>query len=744
MDLLVYLAERHGQVVERDAIIKDVWRGAVISDEAISRSIYLIRRALSDGDTHREAIIETIPKRGYRLIGEVRSLDPDPAVAPLDAAPAAPMKDPQAAPSASAPAASVPSAFPKAAARTSANRWITLVLLVAVAAIYSVSGTRMPWIARTPSGISHPPADRPKSLLVLPLTDVDQAPDAAYLSAGLSDEIAGGLGSIEGLRVVGMNSATRARAAHESYEAIGRQFSVATVLDGSIETKSDAITLRIRLIDTASGNSFDQRTYVGSFATSAALRQSVIGDVAAALGVEPVRRAHAAAIHDPAPDAYRLFLQGRYYARLNNAGGYRQAHDYFLQAVRIDPEFAAAWAALGTSSVLMIDFGNRSREDAVREGQPAARRAAELQPDLPEAQAALGLVALYDNRFEESADALRRATSLRPSYAQAHMWLGRLYFVHGDVGRAAAAYQRAYDLDPEVPIVNLNLGMALDMQGRYPLAAHILEKGIANAPDFANLYWAEGHVAGERGEFEEAATAYRKAIELGADYSGVHAQYSRLLVDLGDTDAALVELSRAEALSGSDPEVWAARVHLAAASALLPHFLDRPPKSGDSESDEFWRALATAEIELLRGNARAARAIYESAHIEEKVDRPELNPMFDTLGGPAALLYLACAYQLTGDAHHAEQLIERAESSVAAQRARGINANDSDYLLAAAAAMRGDQIRALALLRSARAQGWRDLTTFKRDPRFSRIRNQLTAFTAAGPEDDRMATAARQ
>jgi TolB-like protein len=334
------------------------------------------------------------------------------------------------------------------------KRWGAIavaLLLLAGAGLYAVSRIHPSGRVALAPGSSKGSRGGMKSLLVLPLTAVGgNANDLGpVLSPVLSEEIAEDLGSIAGLRVVAMDPATRARTEHESYADLGREFNVTTVLDGTAEAKGQTVTLTVRLIDTSSGSSFQERTYVGSLAASSALRQPVIANVAAALGAE--LQSPAAATHEPLAEAYRLYLQGRHYARLNTAGGYRQAHDYFLQAVHTDPQFAVAWAALATSSVLMIDFGNRPTAEAVQEAKPAAQRAAQLEPDLAEAQAALGLIDLYDDRLEDSADALRRATSLRPSYVQAHMWLGRLYFLQGDVGRAAAAYQSAYELEPSTP-----------------------------------------------------------------------------------------------------------------------------------------------------------------------------------------------------------------------------------------------------------------------------------------------------
>jgi DNA-binding winged helix-turn-helix (wHTH) protein/TolB-like protein len=322
MDLLVYLAAAPGQVVSRDAIIKDVWRGTMVTDDVISRSIYLIRKALSDpGDEGSQRIIQTIPKRGYRLIVEV-------AQAPL---PEGPLPE--------VPLSAVP---PPAPIRTRSAAWLAAAALTAIAAaaVYVIR--------------EHPEANPPAAVqgfLVLPFATTGSGVGGADLGTTLSDDLRDQLGAVQNLRVIGRRTALRTQGAHDSYADMARKWAVDAVLEGSVDTAGSDVEARLRLVNANTGGVIFQKVYRVTFSDTPGLTERVARDVALALQVRFPRGQEVAA-HLPQADAYRLYLQGRYYSMQNTPGGFQQAHDYFEQATKIDADFARAWIALAATDML--------------------------------------------------------------------------------------------------------------------------------------------------------------------------------------------------------------------------------------------------------------------------------------------------------------------------------------------------------------------------------------------------------
>jgi len=294
----------------------------------------------------------------------------------------------------------------------------------------------------------------------------------------------------------------------------------------------------------------------------------------------------------------------------------------------------------------------------------------------------------------------------------------------------------AYELEPQNPMVGLNLGMALDTEGHYDSAAKVLQETIARNPKLANTWWAFAQLEWDRGELGVAADAYNKAIELGADYTTLYANYSVLLSDMGDAEGAIKQLVRVTPARLDNPTVWAARAAIGATPGRYEDFFESGANRQPA-NDGFWATLAAAKVELARGNVHRALQLY--GQIEPRMTDAELARETKFLGGPSALLDLACAYARSGDAADAERFMQRAVQMIAADRDRGINPNHYDYLLAAAASMGGDQARAVALLRAANERGWQRFAWFKIDPRFAGLADRDRVLAALSARKDKIA-----
>ena len=703
MDLLVYLAASPGQVVSRDAIIKDVWRGTLVTDDVISRSIYLIRKALSDpGDEDSQRIIQTIPKRGYRLIIEVAPLVAAPAEAP---SPPLIEADPN---------ARRPIEVPRRTPRTRPAAWLTAAALTVTAAVAVYR--------QHPEASSAPGV---QSFLVLPFATTGSGVDGIDLGGTLSDDLRDQLGAVQNLRVIGRRTALRTLSTHESYADMARKWAVDAVLEGTVDTAGSDVEASVRLVNANSGAVILHNVYRTTFNDTPALTGRVAHDIAQALRVRFPRGEDAAARLPPA-DAYRLYLQGRYYSMQNTPGGFQQAHDYFDQATKIDASFARAWIALAATDMLQVDFGGHSPGAATADAEPALARAQLLDPGAPEVPAVRGLIALYNGRYEEAADALRQATSLRPSFGQAYVWLGRVFLAQGEVRRAASALERAYNLDPESTIAALNLGLVQDSEGKFDAAEQVLGRAISAEPtSSANLQWAFAHVEAQQGKFEAAGQAYRKAIDLGAEYAALYAQYGKLLAETGNYDDAVAAIAHGDGLDATEPALWAARVMVAELSNG-----EVDPLAGftaASTPDDPWPVLAHAKMLLWHGDAKAAVRLYQDSNMESRMGKRAPRDEIEILGGPAAFVDMACAYRMMGDDAHARRDLELAQRILSADRARGVNPVGYDYLLAAMAALRDEEAQAVSLLRFAAARGWRDYAWLKGDPNFARLSNRSKA-----------------
>src|SRR5262245_26926774 len=327
MELLVFLASRHGDVVSRDDIIRVVWKDALVSDGVISQSGYQIRRALGDQDKPTR-VIQTIPKRGYQLCvapvlmlseaGEIRVAPAEsPAAALTITPPAIAGADPANAPTRAEVA--VP-ARDHALTRRMQIAIIGACAAVAVAALAfislggrsseRVSGSIAPGIA---------PQDalsvaRARALLVIPFDSAGAPNGQDYVSAGLTEEVINAAARIDGLQVLGRVSAHTLRAMRsDARTATGVPLDYE--LEGTVRQSEGRLTIATHLVEVRNRHTVRQDIYEIASSELETAPQRIARDVAVALQlVPPPSDSPSGALHTPVPEAYRLFLEGRFYS----------------------------------------------------------------------------------------------------------------------------------------------------------------------------------------------------------------------------------------------------------------------------------------------------------------------------------------------------------------------------------------------------------------------------------------------
>ncbi len=248
MEVLLALAQQPGEVVEREELLRRIWGSrAAVSDEPLTRCIAELRRALGDS-RQAPTYIQTIPKRGYRLLSPVVPL-------PRSAAPAAPVLPA----SASTPDNAAPGTPPRA---WRANRPTTIGAVALLVALIALVGG---WALQTlnggaPTATTDEPIAR-NTIAVLPF--VSDAPDGAYLGEGLADEILNRLSAVDGLRVVARTSAFAVRGSADDVRGIGARLRVAHVLEGTVRRSGDQVRIDARLIDAERGYQLWAASYDG-------------------------------------------------------------------------------------------------------------------------------------------------------------------------------------------------------------------------------------------------------------------------------------------------------------------------------------------------------------------------------------------------------------------------------------------------------------------------------------------------
>jgi TolB-like protein/DNA-binding winged helix-turn-helix (wHTH) protein/Tfp pilus assembly protein PilF len=546
MAVLVLLAGRAGHVLSKEEILAAVWPDAVVEEVALARSVSELRRVLGD-EAHQPRYIETLPKRGYRVIAPVGVIEPEEGLA-----------------------------LPRSRRR---SRWpiAAVALGVALAAIALwVVGSRTGSLQPGASGDRTKARERP-TLAVLPFSNLGP-PEELFFADGLTDEITSRLAENPRLAVISHTSAAHYAAGDRPLPKIGEALGADYVLEGSVRWERAGggpgrVRVSPQLIRVADDTHVWSQTYERELQGVFALQSAVAGDVAQALGARIA--ADEIASLPPIPtrslEAYEAYLEG-----VQRLGRYtdvsvRAGLKRFERAVALDPRFALAHARRGQALWFLAQpLGGLPQGEALPEALRAAERALQLDEGLPEAHVTLGWVRLWYRWDWVGAEAsFRRALALRPSEASAHIGLGFaltvqrrheeaitegargvrlsplglsfrtayteiLWYARRDQ-EAEEQARRAARLDPAFPRPFLVLAWILEARGSIPDAAEayatFLRKGGAREEVAAAAVSAAR--AGP-----EAYWRWRLGAVAGAERAWAWAR-------LGERDAALATLERA-------------------------------------------------------------------------------------------------------------------------------------------------------------------------------------------------------
>src|SRR5438477_956383 len=361
-----------------------------------------------------------------------------------------------------------------------------------------------------------------KSIAVLPFDNLSEEKGNAYFAEGIQDEILTRLAKVADLKVISRTSTQHFKSAPDNLPQIAKQLGVMHILEGSVQKANDQVRVNVQLINALTDAHLWADTYdrklIDIFAVESEIAKTIADTLQAKLtGSEKISIAKTPTVN---PEAYELYLKGRFFWNKRTAADLRKAIEYFNQAISKDPGYALAYAGLADSYVILSVFGAASPQDSVPQARVAAKRALELDDTLAEAHASSGRIAgPYDFEFDRSIAEFERAIQLNPNYAMAHHWLswGPLTAL-ARFDRAIAEGKRAVELDPLSLINNADLGGNVYLNARrYDEAITQLRKTIEIDPRFYIAHYYLGQAFQLKGQLTEAIAEYQKAVELNDD-----------------------------------------------------------------------------------------------------------------------------------------------------------------------------------------------------------------------------------
>ncbi|MGD1983437.1 MAG: winged helix-turn-helix domain-containing protein [Chromatiaceae bacterium] len=478
MEVLVYLAEHQGEVISRDDLERAVWRGAIVSYDAVTGTIIKLRKALDDR-ARQPRYIETIPKKGYRLIAVVKLSDAD-VSAPLDTGPAG-GQSPE-----TPPAGGLGHVVDRAAAvpagQSASGRWVSrlivLVLVLAVGAWLMLANDAQQVVA--PPTLSLP--DRP-SLAVMPFENLSGDPANDYFSDGMTDDLITDLSQLQGLFVIGRHSAFSYTREQLDPPAIARDLGVRYLMVGSVRRGGDTLRVNAQLIDAIRGEQLWAERFDGAVDDVFTVQDRINARIVEALALrlsdaETQRIAGTPTTSAPAYDAY---LKGMQHFWRGSADDYDEAVRYLEQAIGIDLDFAEAHAALAAIHWQAYKRGWYRNQPWMGLAWEKTMNALEQALKRPTSLAYFVDSGIYttNRRFEQAIAQARKAVQQFPNDAYAHLALADALSFAGQPVAARRSAETGLRLDPRFPApYSFAIGRAQFEMGDYQDAANTLTEAV--------------------------------------------------------------------------------------------------------------------------------------------------------------------------------------------------------------------------------------------------------------------------
>jgi len=363
-----------------------------------------------------------------------------------------------------------------------------------------------------------PNTEQIESIAVMPFVNESGSADVEYLSDGMTETLIKSLSQIPHLNVKPRSSVFRYKGKDTDLQTIAKELNVQAILNGRVVQRGDQLTLSLELVDVQKDKVIWTEQYQRKQSELVSLQSEIAKDVSSNLkakltGAEETKVTKTSTVN---PEAYQLYLKGRYQWNKRTKESLKQAVEYFSQAIEKDPNYALAYSGLAESYTLFGNYNVAPQLEAMPKAKAAALRAIELDDSLAETRVALGIY--YSNFAWNQLAAekeFRRAIELNPNYATAHQQFGiECLTAMGRFDEAIAESKRAEELDPASPIIAADLGQVLMRARRYDESIEHLNRVVALDPDFWVTHWYLGMSYDGKGQYQEAVSAYRKGLSL--------------------------------------------------------------------------------------------------------------------------------------------------------------------------------------------------------------------------------------
>ena len=489
-DLLLILVEHSGHLVEKAELMEKVWPETYVEENNLTVNMSALRKTLGQSRNGQQ-YIETVPKRGYRFVANVRKV-PEENDSRIEQE---------------------------------------------YAAIYQADERGVP------SKIID-------SVAVLPLVNVKDDPNLEYLSDGITESIINSLSQLPRLKTMARSTVFRYKGRKIDPLAAGREMGVRAVLVGRVLQSKDNLIISAELVDVSDGSQIWSEQYNRRISDTITAQEDIPGEVSERLRLKLTtgERRRLIKRYTENTEAYHLYLKGRYFwAKYTREGAFRSI-EYYRRAIEADPFYALAYAGLA-ETYYELSNSYLPPKETIPKARAAALKALEIDETVAEAHFVLGLIRMfYDWDWAGAESALKRALQLNPGSAKAHQRYAMYLDMMGRFDEALAEIRLGHELDPLSLLINITIGYTYYLMGLYDEAVEQYKSALEMDPNFKFTHHSLGQVYLVKGQLSEAIEEFTK-VNLLEETPLALGYLGRLYAMSGERDEALKILDRLNELS---------------------------------------------------------------------------------------------------------------------------------------------------------------------------------------------------
>ena len=452
LDLLLYLIERRNQLVFKEDLMRDVWPDAIVEENNITVSMSILRKTLGEDPEKRE-FIETVQRRGYRFLPEVKE--------------------------------------------------ITQEQTTAAGAVQS----------RPESAFQEAPID---SIAVLPVQSESNDPNVEYLTDGITESIINTLSRIRQLRVLAYSTVSRYKGKDTDPQLVGGQLNVTVVLMIRVIRLGETLIIRGVLVKVSDGSQLWGEQYNRRPSDILEIQEEIAKAIAESLKFKLTQQEKIRLTEKPTDniEAFNLYLRGRYFWNRYDRDWVLKSIDAFKQAIAIDANYALAYCGLADAYFRLSNVHFPPLE-VLPKAKEAALRAMEIDENLAEAHSSLALICVYyDHDWHRAEKEFRRALELNPDLLSAHQRYGSYLTFMGRFEEAIRHYEAALDLDPFSLQTNMNLATTYYLRGEYDRAINHLTKTSELEPNYMPTHFVLACTYIQQGRLTDAIDEFQRIYKL--------------------------------------------------------------------------------------------------------------------------------------------------------------------------------------------------------------------------------------